>query len=135
MKKIILFLFCLILLGACATKKNSGKVTQQDLDMFRKTFEGTLLSKKFEPFTREETTMGLPFWKKPITAFYFQITVMGKDGRVRKFYDFSEDKTRKAELQQYNNELENGDAIIIDLGYIDEGHPLELFDFITKKSY
>jgi hypothetical protein len=135
MKNAILFLSCLILLCGCATKKPASKVSKQDLEMFRKTFEGTLLSKKFEPYTREEPVMGLPFWTKPITAYYFQITVMDKNGKVRKFYEYSEEKNRKAELQQYNNELANGDAVIVDLGYIDEGHPEELFDFITKKSY
>ena len=101
--------------------------------MFKKTFEGTLLSKKFEPFSREESVMGMPFWTKPITANYLQLTVMDKNGKVRKFYDYSEEENRKAELEQYNNELLTGDIVIIDMGFIDEGNLEELFDSVSKK--
>ena len=134
MKNIILLLTCFALLCGCATtSKSSGKVSQQDLNMFRKTFEGTLLNKKFEPFSREESVMGLPFWTKPITANYLQLTVMDENGKVRKFYDYSEEENRKAELQQYNNELLTGDTIIVDMGFIDENNPEELFDSVSKK--
>ncbi len=133
MKNIILLVTCFALLCSCATTKPSGKITQQDLNMFKKTFEGTLLSKKFEPFSREESVMGIPFWTKPITANYLQLTVMDKNGKVRKFYDYSEEENRKAELEQYNNELLTGDIVIIDMGFIDEGNLEELFDSVSKK--
>ena len=133
MKNIILLVTCLALLCSCATTKPSGKITQQDLNMFKKTFEGTLLNKKFEPFSREESVMGIPFWTKPITAHCLHLTVMDKNGKVRKFYDYSEEENRKAELKQYNNELLTGDLVIIDMGFIDEGNLEELFDAVTKK--
>ena len=135
MKNIILLFTCIAFLCSCATDKPSGKVTQKDLNMFKKTYEGTLLSKQFEPYVREETVMGMPFWTKPITAHYLQLTVMGANGKVRKFYDYSEEENRKDELNQYNNELANGDVIIIDMGFIDEGLEEELFDSVAKKSY
>ncbi len=136
MKNIILLVTCIAFLCSCATNnKPSGKVTQQDLNMFRKTFEGTLLSKEYEPYSREESVMGIPLWKKSVTANYLQLTVMDKNGKVRKFYDYSDEKNRKAELEEYNNKLANGDTIVVDVGFIDEGLSEELFDIVTKKTY
>ncbi|RLD11251.1 MAG: hypothetical protein DRI44_04035 [Chlamydiae bacterium] len=133
MKNIILFLACIGLLCSCASTKPSGKVTQQDLNMFKKTFEGTLLSKKFVPYSRKDSVIGIPFWTKPVTANYLKLTVMDENGKIREFYDYSEDNNRKAELKQYNNELNKGDLVIIDMGFIDEGNSEELFDSVTKK--
>ncbi len=136
MKNIILLVTCIAFLSGCATNNiPSGKVTQQDLNMFRKTFEGTLLSKEFEPYSREESVMGIAFWKKTVTANYLQLTVMDKNGKVRKFYDYSDEKNRKAILEEYNNKLANGDTIVVDVGFIDEGLSEELFDIVTKKMY
>jgi len=136
MKNIILLVGCIAFLCSCAiNNKPAGKISQQDLDMFRKTFEGTLLSKEFEPYSREESVMGIPFWKKSVTANYLQLTVIDENGKVRKFYDYSDEKNRKAKLEEYNNALANGDTIIVDVGFIDENLSEELFDIVTKKEY
>ncbi|MCK5852450.1 hypothetical protein KAH27_05415 [bacterium] len=136
MKNIILLAVCIAFLCSCATNnKPTGKISQQDLNLFRKTFEGTLLSKEFEPYSRKESVMGIPFWKKSVTANYLQLTVIDENGKVRKFYDYSDEKNRKTELEKYNNELDNGDTIVVDVGFIDEGLSEELFDIVTKKSY
>ena len=133
MKKIFLLVTCIALFSGCATNKPDSKVTQQDLNMFKKTFEGTLLEKNIEPFSREENVMGIPFWSNPVTAQYLLLTVMDENGVIRKFYDYSEEENRKDELKQYHNELETGDIVIIDIGFIDEENPEELFDSVTKK--
>jgi len=133
MKNIVLFLVCVLLLCSCASNKPASKISQQDLNMFKKTFEGTLINKKSEPYSRTENIMGLPFWTKTITANYLQLTVIDKNGKIRKFYDYSEKEKRKNELKQYDDELNSGDLIIIDMGFIDEGLPEELFDSVKKK--
>jgi len=136
MRTYVLLLACIIcFLNSCAMKRPaSGQVTQQDVDMFRKTFEGTLLNKKSEEFVRKEPVWGLSFWTKPVTAHYLQLTVMDGNGKVRKFYEYSEDKDRMNVLTQYSRELMNGDVVVIDMGFIDENQPEELFDSVTKKS-
>jgi len=77
--------------------------------------------------------MGLPFWTRIKPGIYLQLTVMNKDGVTRRFYDYSEDEERMRELQMYYRELAKGDVIVVDLGYVDEGEPEELFDAVRKK--
>ena len=134
LKNFILIVFCVTVLCNCATSPPPSKVTQNDLNMFRKTFEGTLLTKKLVQYDREERVINIyPLWTKPVTANYLQLTVMNADGKVRKFYDYSEEEERKNALSQYNTELTNGDEVVVDLGYIDENDPEELFETVTKK--
>lgn len=124
-----------LLLAACATSQRSAspRVSRADLDVFRRTFEGTLVNKLIEENDREVTVMGLPFWTRIKTGIYLQVTVMNKDGVTRRFYDYSEDEERMRELQMYYRELAKGDVIVVDMGYVDDGEPEELFDAIRKK--
>jgi len=125
----------LLVLAACATSHRSAgpQVSRADLEAFRRTFEGTLVNKLIEENDREVRVMGLPFWTRIKTGIYLQLTVMNKDGVTRRFYDYSEDEERMRELQMYYRELSKGDVVVVDMGYIDEGEPEELFDAIRKK--
>ncbi|MCX7847870.1 MAG: hypothetical protein N2595_07570 [bacterium] len=124
----------LLALYACATtEENAPRVTRADLEVFRRTFEGTLVNKLIEENEREVPVMGLPFWTRVKRGIYLQLTVMNKDGVTRRFYDYSEDEERMRELQMYYRELAKGDVIVVDLGYVDEGEAEELFETIRKK--
>lgn len=122
-------------LAACATSQRSAgpRVSRADLETFRRTFEGTLVNKLIEENDREVPVMGLPFWTRVKTGIYLQLTVMNKDGVTRRFYDYSEDEERMNELRMYYRELAKGDVVVVDLGYVDEGEPEELFETIRKK--
>lgn len=123
-----------VVLAACATSQRSApRVSRADLETFRRTFEGTLVNKLIEENDRQVTVMGLPFWTRIKPGIYLQLTVMNKDGVTRRFYDYSEDEERMRELQMYYRELAKGDVIVVDLGYVDEGEPEELFDAVRKK--
>lgn len=118
----------------CATTGSSGpEVSREDLEVFRRTFEGTLVNKVIEENEREEKVMGLPFWTRVKQGVYLQLTVQNKEGVTRRFFDYSEDETRMEELRMYYRELAKGDVIVVDLGYVDEGEPEEVFETIRKK--
>lgn len=133
--RITVLMAATLLLAACATsQRNAGpRVSRADLETFRRTFEGTLVNKVIEENDREVTVMGLPFWTRVKTGIYLQVTVMNKDGVTRRFYDYSEDEERMNELRMYYRELAKGDVVVVDLGYVDEGEPEELFEAIRKK--
>ncbi len=134
--RLILLAASALLLAACATSRRADgpRVSRADLDVFRRTFEGTLVNKRIEENDREETVMGMPFWTRVKTGLYLQVTVMNAEGVTRRFYDYSEDEERMRELRMYYRELAKGDVVVIDMGYVDDGDPEELFDAITKKT-
>ena len=134
MRAILLIVLTSLLLGCTSTPQRSEQVSQSDLQQFRKTFEGTLVDKAFEEFDREVPVWGMPFWTRVESGAYLQLTVMSPDGKVRKFYDYSEDERRMALLRQYYRELSKGDLVVLDLGYVDEDLPEEPFEAVATRT-
>lgn len=127
--RILLALIPLVLLG-CAASSKKDNVNPEDIEVFKKSFYGTVLHKKIEEFDREEPIWGIPFWTRVKSGVYVEFRVIGPEGRVRDFYDYTEEEDRMPRLKEYYREIIKGDAVVLDLGYVDEGSAKEQFDNI-----
>jgi len=116
----------------CTTGRDAEvRVTNEDLMAFRKTFEGTLVNKTIEEFDRQEKRLGL--WTTTKSGVCLQLSVMDGKGTLRKFFDYSEEPARISVLRQYYRELQKGDIVVVDLGFVDEHADEETFENVTKK--
>jgi hypothetical protein len=134
MRTIMLITLTALLWGCTSTPTRDTHVNDADLQQFRKTFEGTLVDKVMEEFDREVPRWGMPFWTRVESGIHLRLTVMSADGKVRKFYDYSEDRDRMAVLRQYYRELQKGDLVVMDLGYVDEDMAEEPFDAVAVRT-
>lgn len=105
-------------------------VPTEDLAVFRKTFEGTVLHKTIEEFDQEQRIWYFPFMTRVISGVYVEFRVIDDEGRVRDFFHYTEDPSEMPRLKQYFREIQKGDAVVLDLGFVDEGSAKELFDAI-----
>jgi hypothetical protein len=123
----VLFL-SLTLLGCAVSTKT--EFTRKDLEVFQKTFTGTLVGKQIEEIDKEVPVAF--FWNKNEEYVYFQITVTDSAGNTRGFFDYSKDKNRIEQLRQYYRDLQKGDTVVVGLGLVDEKNEEEIFDQIRK---
>ena len=124
MKKFILISFCVVcfLLG-CASNNKFSDLSDSDFDSFRKTFQGTLMDMEIEEYNNNGP------------AIYMKLTVMKQpDGKLRKFYIYAQEKADLLKVRRYYNELVKGDIVEVDLGFIDDNQPEEIFEFVKKVS-
>jgi hypothetical protein len=136
MRAILLITLSVLMLGCSSTTTStrSDDINQADIRQFRKTFEGTLVDKALDEFDRKVPIWGIPFWTRVESGAYLQLTIMSPDGKVRKFYDYSEDERRMSVLRQYYRELAKGDLIVVDLGFVDEDLVDEPFEAVAVRS-
>ena len=121
-------LLSLLILGCAASTKT--EYTRKDLEVFQKAFPGTLVGKQIEEIDKEEPVFY--FWKKYVTHIYFRITVTDAAGNTRKFFEYTNDKKRIAQLRQYNRDLQKGDTVIVGLGLVDDKNEEEQFELFRK---
>ncbi|NLF40705.1 hypothetical protein GX586_14780 [bacterium] len=132
----LIALSCLVLCAGCAARRTTHtvQVSPDDLEVFRKSFEGTLIDKKIEEFDREVPRVSwLPFWTERESSVYVMFNVMDTTGRTRKLFDYTNDRKRMEELRYYYRALAKGDNVVVDLGFVDDNASEEVFDRITKK--
>ena len=124
MKKFILISFCAIcfLLG-CASNNKFSDVSDKDFDVFHKTFQGTLMKMEIEEYNDDGP------------AAYMKLTVLKQpEGKLRKFYIYAQKKDDLLKVRRYYNGLVKGDVIEVDMGFIDDNRPEEIFELVRKVS-
>jgi len=124
MKKFILISFCVVcFLSGCASNNEFSGLSDSDFDSFRKTFQGTLMDMEIEEYNNDGP------------GIYMKLTVMKQpDGKLRKFYIYAQEKADLLKVRRYYNELVKGDIVEVDLGFIDDNQPEEIFEFVKKVS-
>jgi len=127
--RVLGIVFLSLALFGCSVSTKT-EYTRKDLEIFQKTFTGTLVGKQIEEIDKEEPV--LIFWKKYVQHIYFRITVTDSAGNSRKFFDYTNDKKRINQLRQYNRDLQKGDTIVVGLGLVDDKNDEEQFDLIRK---
>ena len=124
MKKFILISFCAAcFFSGCATNSKFSELSDDDFDVFHKTFQGTLMDMEVEEFNDNGPKA------------YMKLTVMKQpDGKLRKFYIYAQEKSDLLKVRRYYNELVKGDVVEVDMGFIDDNQPEEIFEFVKKIS-
>ena len=123
-----------VFLTGCATTSDTDGVDKDDLKVFSKIFEGTVLHKKIEEFDREEPVRDMPFWSYVVSGVYLEFRVLGPDGAQRDFFDYSEEPERMRVLKQYYREIMKDDLVVVHLGFVDGGSAKEQFESVTVKT-
>ncbi len=124
MKKFILISSCAIcLFSGCVSNSKFSNLSDNDFDVFRKTFQGTLMEIKVEEYNNDDPTA------------YMRLTILKQpEGILRKFYIYARKKNDLLKVRRYYNELVKGDVIEVDMGFIDDNQHEEIFEFVRKVS-
>ncbi len=124
MKKFILISICAVsFLSGCASNNKFSDLSDSDFEPFRKTFKGTLVDMKIEEYNNDGA------------AIYMKLEVMKQpEGKLRKFYIYAREKDDLIKVRQYYNEFVKGDIVEVDMGFIDDKQPEEIFESLKKVS-